>query len=40
MAEQKRGVSGVINPDEIQDFIDNLTSDFESSGCSNDSTGY
>lgn len=40
MAEQKRGVSGLISPDEIQNFIDNLTSDFESSGSSSDSTGY
>ena len=40
MAEQKPKVSGLINPYEIQDFIDNLTSDFESSGRSSDSTGY
>ena len=40
MAEQKRGVSGLISPNEIQNFIDKLTSDFESSGSSSDSTGY
>ena len=40
MAEQKRAVSGLISPNEIQNFIDNLTSDFESSGSSSDSTGY
>ena len=34
MAEKKRGGSGLIGPDEIQNFIDNLASDFESSDSS------
>ena len=34
MAEKKRGGSGLIDPDEIQNFIDNLASDFESSDSS------
>ena len=40
MADQKSGVSGLTSPNKIHNFTDNLTSDFESSDNSSDSTGY